>query len=230
MGARGSFVPYGPGHLWVVAGTVIAAAALVVTRARLTGRDDRTLRWGVAVLLAANELASWLIGFAHGHVRAPLQLCDLALALTVWSLIRAKPRVSEIAYFWGLAGSLQAVLTPDLRVAFPDYWWLKFFIGHCGVVLSVVYLAVTDRVRPTHRTVWKVWGWTNLYALIVGCLNGLFGTNYGYLAQKPMQPSVLDALGSWPYYVIGMEGLALLSFYLYYLPFVFARRSAGSTA
>jgi hypothetical integral membrane protein (TIGR02206 family) len=154
-------------------------------------------------------------------------LCDLALLATVWALVSLRPLVCEVAYFWGLAGSLQAVLTPDLQQAFPDYWWVKFFISHCGVVLSAVYLAVTGRIQPTQRTVWKLFGMTNLYALTVGGVNWLFGTNFGYLAHKPAQPSLLDAFGPWPYYIVGMELAALASFYLYAAPFALIRRRAN---
>ena len=183
-------------------------------------------------MLLANELAGWGLAALQGVIRVPLQLCDLALFLTVWALLSLKPTVSELAYFWGLAGSLQAMLTPDLRYGFPDYWWVKFFITHCGVVLSVIYLAVTGRVRPTHQSIWKVWGLTNVYALAAGIANWAFGTNYGYLARKPVQPSLLDRCGPWPYYILAMEAVALLSFYLYYAPFAMARspQNKGQTS
>ena len=143
-------------------------------------------------------------------------MCDLALVVTVVALWTLRPRLTELAYFWGLAGSLQAVLTPDLRDAFPSYWWWKFFVTHSGMVLGVVYLAATNRVRLSGESIWRVWGWTNAYALTAGLLNWMFGTNYGYLAHKPSQPSLLDYFGPWPYYILVVEAVALLSFYVYY--------------
>ena len=217
------FVPFGPDHQAVVLLTFIAAMAVILGRGHLKGAADRWARRGMAAVLVGNELLAWGISAAHGHVRFPLQLCDLALFATAWVLLKPHRSVAEVAYFWGLAGSLQAVLTPDLREPFPSYGWLKFFLGHCGVVLCAVYLAAAGDVRPTARSVWRVWWLANGYAVVAGIANWMFGTNYGYLARKPMHPSLLDHLGPWPAYILGMEVVALASFALYYAPFVWAR-------
>ena len=224
MAETGGFVPWGPDHQAVVLLTAVAAAALILGRQHLRGAADHWARRVMAAVLVGNELLAWAISAAHGQVLLPLQLCDLALFATAWALLKPQRSVAEVAYFWGLAGSLQAVLTPDLREPFPTYWWVKFFLGHCGVVLSAVYLAVTSNVQPTARSVWRVWWLSNGYAVVAGIVNWAFGTNYGYLARKPMQPSLLDHLGPWPTYILGTEVVALASFALYYAPFVVARR------
>jgi hypothetical integral membrane protein (TIGR02206 family) len=217
------FVPFGPDHQAVLVATAVIAVALVLSRRHLRQANDRWVRRVMAAGLMGNELVAWGISAAHGQVWLPLQLCDLALFATAWALIRPQWLVAELAYFWGLAGSLQAVLTPDLREPFPSYWWVRFFLGHCGIVLSAVYLAAKGWVQPTARSVWRVWLLTNGYAAVAGMANWMFGTNYGYLARKPMHPSLLDHLGPWPYYILGMELAALVSFYLSYTPFVLAR-------
>ena len=224
------FAWWGIDHRVVLALTAGGSVALLIGRHRLRRSPDARFRQGLAIALFGNELIGWTWAAAHGVVRVPLQLCDLALLVTVWALWSLHPGASEVAYFWGLAGSLQAILTPDLRLGFPDYWWVKFFLTHCGVVLSVVYLAATGRVRPTHRSVWRMWALTNLYAAVAGVLNWACDTNYGYLARKPAQPSLLDYFSPWPWYILALEGAALLSFYLYYAPFVFARRDGQRRA
>ncbi|MDP3722336.1 MAG: TIGR02206 family membrane protein [Candidatus Omnitrophota bacterium] len=260
MREAGPFVPGGADHLTVLALMAGGVITLCASRRRLQLTDDLLLRRGVAGFLLANEALAWILAavrgvipppaaWTNGPVSAamqrmgplgpaagggmiwlPLQLCDLTVLVTIWALWSARPLVSELAYFWALAGSLQAILTPDLRYRFPEYWWVKFFLTHVGVVVSVVYLALTGRVSATHRSVWRVWGWTNLYAAAAGGLNWIFGTNYGYLAHKPAQPSLLDYAGPWPYYVLVMEGLALAFLYLWYAPFVFVRRHITRTS
>jgi hypothetical integral membrane protein (TIGR02206 family) len=225
MTDSGRFVPWGPDHQAVLAATVVGAAALILGRRRLARINDRGIRRCLAAGLAANEMTGWGIALSQGQLQLPLQLCDLALIAVVVALLTTHRAAAELAYFWGLAGSLQAVLTPDLGEPFPSYWWSQFFLSHCGVVLSAVYLAVTGRVEPTSRSVWCVFGWTNGYALLVGLLNWATGANFGYLAHKPMQPSLLDYLGPWPYYIGGMEVIALASLYLSYAPFAMARRT-----
>jgi len=220
-------VLWGADHAAVLALTVVAAWLVVINRRRLQRAPSRLARRLAASLLLGNELIGWAVATAQGHIRVPLQLCDLAMVLTVWALWRAQPAIGEVAYFWGLGGSLQAILTPDVRDGFPDYWWIKFFIGHCGVVLSVIYLAAAGELRPTHRSVWRMWGLTNLYAAVAGLLNAAWGTNYGYLARKPSQPSLLDYFGPWPYYIVGMELVALASFYVFYAPWAWSGRRAA---
>lgn len=218
------FVPFGPEHLAVLGCLALLAAALIIGRRRLPRADDRWVRRGIAAFLVANELIRFGLMLARGVIDVPLQLCDLALLLTVWALLALKPFVVQVAYCWALAGSLQAILTPDLLAGVPTYWWIKFFLSHGAVVLSVIYLALTGRVALSHRTIWQIWLVTNLYAATVGCINWAFGTNYGYLAHKPMQPSLLDYFGPWPYYIVVMEIAAIISFYLCYAPLVLARR------
>lgn len=218
MAHPGSFVLWGPDHLTVLLLTLGGVVALLISRQRLGRLHDVSLRRGIAMVLFGNEFVAWVWAAVHGVARIPLQLCDLALLLTVAALWSPRPRACELAYFWGLVGSSQAILTPDLQHPFPDYWWLKFFATHCGVVLSVVYLAVTGRVRLMDRSVWRVWGLTNLYAGMVGLINWIAGTNYGYLARKPMQPSLLDVFGPWPLYIVVMDVAALALFSLAALP------------
>ncbi len=224
MRQPGPFTLWGADHVAILLLTVGGALALLWNRACLRRVSDISIRRVAAFVLLGNELISWVWAALHGVVRVPLQLCDLALFLMVAALWSLHPAVTGLAYFWGMAGSLQAILTPDLRDGFPDYWWVKFFITHCGVVLSTVYLAVTGRVAPTPRSVWRVWGLTNLYAAAAGVVNWAFGTNYGYLARKPMQPSLLDFFGPWPWYILVMEVVALGVLFLAYVPFIQSRK------
>src|ERR1700687_4832787 len=48
----------------------------------------------------------------------------------------------ELAYFWGLSGTLQALVTPDLAEDFPSLHFITFQILHAGVVVAVLYLTL----------------------------------------------------------------------------------------
>ena len=54
----------------------------------------------------------------------------------------------------------------------------------------------------------------NSYAIAVGAIDRAMGWNYGYLCRKPAVPSLLDYLGPWPWYLVSLEGVALLTFLL----------------
>ena len=211
------FRPFGPDH-WAVLGlTGLTLVGLVASTRRLRRRrNDRTIRLGLAAGLVGTGVISWLYAVAKGVVRLPLQLCDVAIVLVAWALIGKSRCAKEVACCWGLAGSSQAILTPDLAHGFPSAPWLTFFVTHCGVVLSAVYLVVSGRVRLTTGSVWRVWWFSNLYVVVVGVINWGFGTNFGYLARKPQHPSLLDYLGPWPWYLVSVEVIGLASFFLCY--------------
>jgi uncharacterized membrane protein YwaF len=61
------------------------------------------------------------------------------------------PLLVELIYFWGLAGTLQAVITPDLAVGFPHPMFFEYVVGHLGIVLAAVFLVVGLRLTPSTR-------------------------------------------------------------------------------
>jgi len=209
-----AFQTFGPDHLAVLAATAGTAGWLVASTARVRRTSDaRIVQWAAALLLG-NEVVSWGVGLATGRFGLPLQLCDLAVLLMAWALLGGGRTVRELACLWGLAGSSQAILTPDLDAPFPSYPWIQFFLGHGWVVLGAVYLLVGGRLRLTAGSVGRVWLMSNGYLAAVGLVNWRLGTNFGYLAHKPAHPSLLDYLGPWPVYLLAMELIALVLFCL----------------
>src|SRR5205823_117635 len=51
----------------------------------------------------------------------PVQRCDVAGFVAAAALLWRELVLVEVAYFWGLGGTLQAVLTPDLKDHFPSF-------------------------------------------------------------------------------------------------------------
>lgn len=214
-----SFQPFGADHqavLGLISG--VGLALLVGARwMRRVKEGDRLIRYLLALILVGVGFGSWVFDATKGFIRLPFHLCDLTLVLVVWALLRpSNSFVGQLAFLWALAGSTQAILTPDLSDEFPSYQWFRFFLMHCGAVLSALYLKAQGYIRLSLISVWRVWLLTNAYAAAAGLVNWFLGTNFGYLARKPEQPSVLDYLGPWPYYILGGEILALVLFFCCY--------------
>jgi hypothetical integral membrane protein (TIGR02206 family) len=219
-----SFTTFSMEH-WVTIGIIFLWAAIyvVIARSRALGHLVRPFRRTLLIVAVGHELI-WIIGAVllgqwHFTWGVPLQLCDLAIFAMALTLVRHYQWVWELAYFWGLGGSLQAILTPDLKVTFPDFIFIKFFLSHGCTLIGVIFLAVGLR-RPIHwKSVVRVFCITNIYGLFVLVFNWIFGTNYMYLLRKPSQPSILDYAGSGPYYYIGLEVALVISLMIYYLPY-----------
>jgi hypothetical integral membrane protein (TIGR02206 family) len=223
------FRPFGSDHLAVLA-FVLGGVILLVLNARglRQAGDDRIFRYSLGASLVASEVVAFLYYLREGILALPLQLCDLAVFLMAWALAGRSRTVRELAFFWGLAGSSQAVLTPDLQLGFPSFSWIQFFLMHGGVVFGAVYLAARGLLQVTALSVGRIWLITNLYAAAAGLVNWRFGMNLGYLAAKPAQPSLLDYFGPWPTYIFWGEFLALGLFFLSYAFARFVDRVAGT--
>ena len=213
-----TFQPSGLDHKAVLALTVAAALALVYGGGVIRRiRDDRAIRYGAASVLAVIGGMAWVRNVAEGVIVFPLHLCDVALVTMLWALIRPKDRlVAELTFYWSLAGSTQALLTPDLAHPFPSFRWISFFLLHLGLILGAIYLAVREHLTLRPASVGRAWFATNVYAAVAGLLNWQLGANFGFLARKPANPSILDYLGPWPYYILACEGIALALFTLCY--------------
>jgi hypothetical integral membrane protein (TIGR02206 family) len=216
------FPLFGPVHLALLA-AVPAAGLGLAAAIRARPALERPVRLGLAGLLAANQLA--YLGYAAGRgwiappAGLPLELCDVAVWLAVMALAGGPPAFGELLYFVGLAGTVQALLTPDLGVAFPSYPAAKFFLGHGGTVAAAILLLAIGRLRPRPGAWWRALLVLDAYAAAVFVLDRLTGTNYLYLARKPPVPTLLDRMGPWPWYILTAEMLAVLLFFLLQLPF-----------
>lgn len=157
----------------------------------------------------------------------PLWLCDWAFFLCLAALLRPVKRVVEVAYYWAMAGTFQALITPDLLVGAPSWEYFLFFLGHGAIMATVVFLLAFSQVIPDGQGVLVAWAALLGYTLVVGGLDYAFGWNYGYLRAKPPVPSLLDALGPWPLYVVAGELVALGLFVLLWLPWRVAGQRSG---
>ena len=156
----------------------------------------------------------------------PLHLCNAAAFLVAYVLARRSYSAFEIAYFWALTGTVQAILTPDLPSGYPSLPYLTFFLSHGLVIMGVFYAIVVYGFRPTLSSVGKAIVVTLAYAALIAPVNVLLGTNYLYLRHKPAGASLIDYLGPWPWYIAALVGIGIGLILLCYAPFaVLARYS-----
>src|SRR2546430_12401146 len=62
----------------------------------------------------------------------PMQMCDWGMVVVIVAMWTGSQRWFEVAYFWGIGGTLQAVLTPNLRFGFPDWRSSVFLLPIVG--------------------------------------------------------------------------------------------------
>lgn len=227
-----SFNPFGQAHVLTLLVILCASIALPMAMRRVASRNaQRSVAAILAVVLVAQEFfKTWLWVFWYGEPlveHLPLHLCGAAALLVAYVLVQRAYSVYEIVYFWGLGGTLQALLTPDLQHGFPSLLYVTFFLGHGLVILGVIYATVVYDFRPTLRSVKRTVIVTLVYMALVASLNLALGTNYLYLRRKPERPSLMDYFGPWPWYIPALILAGIISCFVYYAPFgLFAFLSA----
>ena len=224
MDPERAFQAFGVDHLVAIFLTVASPFVLAAIVKRSGSRLlDRSMIAGLSGILIFNYIG-YLFFIRRSaalawHQMLPMQMCDWAVAVIIVTLWTANHRWFEVAYFWGLGGTMQAVLTPDLRFGFPDVRFISFFIAHGVIIVAVGYMMLTRRLRPYPMSIVRVFAWSEVYFVLAMIVNHFSGMNYGYLSRKPEAFSLLSYLSdSWPVYLLQMHGLALVFFALLYAP------------
>ena len=217
-------------HIGALVVIAVATAALIVLGRRGPGPWLKML----ALVLVLDEVSWWvylLAGGQPGSVLAqslPLQLCDVAIFVTAAALWARAPLLVEVTYFWGLAGTLQALLTPDLPQHFPSYPYFQYYIAHGGVVASALLLVVGLRIHPRPGSLLRIAAVTLAYVALVGVVDAITGADYMYLRAKPPSATLLDVLGPWPWYLLGATAIGLVLFAVLDAPFRISREAVRS--
>ncbi len=192
-------------------------------RTKLIKRKS-TIRYTLAIFLLASELSLYIwylkTGVWDPVDSLPFQLCSISLFLSIIMLLTRNLFLFEITYFLGIGGAMQAMLTPELAYDFPQYRYFHFFLAHIAIILASLYMAWFENCRPTIKSMWKAFTALNVIAVVVFFINKATGGNYMFLARKPINPSLIDFLGPYPWYILSLEIVALFMFFILYLPFI----------
>jgi hypothetical integral membrane protein (TIGR02206 family) len=185
---------------------------------------ERGLAAGLLLAYTMDLTLKWQQGIFNPARALPMHLCDwalLAIAPALWW--RWRPGF-DVAYFWGFAGTLQALFTPEVG---SDVSWVQkfgFFFMHAGIVGGVIHLMLTARFRPEWpRSIVRVVVASEIYLVTALAVNALTGGNYGFLSAKPTTSTLLDLFSDdqW-HYVLKLTLTGFAFFALLYAPWAVA--------
>jgi len=219
------FRSYGLPHLTVIFLTIVLpfVLAAIVWRTK-----SQPLEKMIITVLSAVLILNYLVylifirsrGIVDWQHMLPMQMCDWGMVVVIVAMWSGSQRWFEVAYFWGIGGTLQAVLTPNLSFGFPDWRFISFFTSHSTIIVGVVFLMLTRGYRPYPMSIVRVWLWSEFYFVVTLVIDKLTDVNYGFLLHKPEAFSILSFLSdSWPLYLLQLHAVALLFFLGLYAPF-----------
>jgi hypothetical integral membrane protein (TIGR02206 family) len=225
MNSAPEFHAWSLSHLTVIFLTIVLPFVLALLVHRTKSRVlERSICFALSALLLINYVAYLIVarqfGVNHWYKVLPLQLCDWAMLVIIVALWTGNRRWLEVAYFWGIGGTLQAIITPNLAFGFPDLRFISFFVAHSGIIIGIAFLMLIYGFRPRAIGVLRTFAWTEIYFVIAFSVDLLTGENYGFLLHKPEAASLLSFLSdSRPLYLLEFHGLAFLFFCVLYAPF-----------
>ena len=165
------------------------------------------------------------LGWDPGNT-LPLQICDFVAVIAARVFVRPTRRLQSLAYFWGIALSTQAFITPDLAGGPESLSFWAFWLYHLFVVGAGVYVVAVQRFRPQWRDLRFAVLMGLVYSVAVFAIDAMFDLNYGYLGRgTPSRPTLLDVLGPWPLRSLFMVMLGIVAMTLLWLPWRTKARS-----
>ncbi len=217
-----------------VVGAGAGCAALCVVARRHPGPWRTVVARALGTVLLADAV-SYSVGLVvqgtwSAKTSLPLALCDVGVVVAAVACWWETALLVELTYFWGLAGTLQAIITPDLNVGFPHLVFFQYVVGHIGIVVAALFLVVGLRIVPRRRSVPRVLAITLGYSAVVGVVDALTGADYMFLRSPPTEWTLLRVLGPWPWYIASAVGVAAVLVTLLDAPFWPARRRAAAGA
>lgn len=222
-----AFHPYGPSHKAVLVITLaVFIVMLLLSRTRWALLSQRVLGSMLLALYPVGLAVHAMYGSLSVLTALPLQYCDIATLAGGLALWTRRPFFCEVVYFFGIAGTLQGLLTPALVYEFPDPRFVLFFIMHGGVPITAIYVVTAMGVRPRSGAVWRIMTFSVAWYAVIAVVNYAIGVNYAFQCTKPVQASLFDQLGPWPWYNLSTIGLGLVFYTVLYLPFAFRKAKA----
>jgi hypothetical integral membrane protein (TIGR02206 family) len=212
-------IPIGhPTWFWMNLGLILATALLCIASHKKSERRKNLIAGILAWIVGLNFIAEQVEALYHGtwHIETylPLHLCSLSTFLAIAFLRYRNPWVYEFLIFWS-AGAIHAFITPEITSGDSLFHVVCFSISHGGIIVTSIFASTQLGFTPRTFSWLKVFGYTQLVLPVIGIINYLLHSNYMYIAQKPNANNPM-IIGEWPWYIIGLEFVVLIHFYVFY--------------
>ena len=148
--------PFSP--FWWECMFVVTVIIIIVVRLPLYFKKLQHKNY--AIFLATFFCLSFIIenyytyksGFWNLKQNLPVHLCSISYFMCVALLLNYKQWLAECLYYWGLAGGIHSLLTPEFTVGMDGYNFYAYFIDHGGLLMVIAYMILHLNFRPRPRS------------------------------------------------------------------------------
>ena len=185
--------------------------------------DKRTvLKLCIASLMFFEEIFNqwymFYLGIWDLSTSLPIHMCGITGILSGVMLIKNKQIGFEFIAMPGMAGAIHALLTPLLNHGGDTYQVINYYVGHSGIIIVALYLAIVEGYRIRKNSWVSVFIMVQILFVIIGIVNWVFSANYMYLSNAPVVNNPL-IVGEWPWYILFFEIAGLLHVLVLYFCF-----------
>jgi hypothetical integral membrane protein (TIGR02206 family) len=224
-----SFKAYTYLHWWpLIFFVFVLGSVIIFARQKLSHKQRIVFGTSLATIPALCVILRMILTAIDGTFSIqeglPFHICRTIALVFPFVIYHQSRKWFGILYFFTIVGTSQALLTPDLPLSVPHHSYWTYWLLHCTLISLPIYCIVNFDWKVTKRDFWNAILAGNVYLLVTGIINYLIGSNYFYKSHNPQSPTLLDFLGPWPWYLLAVEGLAVIFFLLAGLPFWVGRK------
>lgn len=158
----------------------------------------------------------------------PITVCGWAAMLSGYMLMTKKKGFFEVAYFFVLAGSINALITPAVIMdnGPTHFRYYQFWIEHTSIFVAVFYMIFVFGYKINLKSMLKSFAVLVVLAILAIIVNAnVEGANYLFLSTTEAGESVLDFLPSnFGLRLLIMGGVIGTLYFLAYLPWMFINK------
>ena len=220
------FILFGPDHLAIILFFILLNLSFFWLRKKKDTKSRSYIRIGLAVLLLLFEISwqAWNIYLGKWNIQEhlPLHMCSLFLFINAAMMISRNRVLYDLSYCLGIGSGLMAFLTPD-----PGSYGLWHFVpvqtifGHGLLISLTIYMTIVEGFRPTWKSIPRAFLFGLAALLFSYLVNQALGSNYMFTNGKPGSASLLDLLGTYPWYLLSMIGVGLAIMVILVAPWEF---------
>lgn len=209
-----SFELFSIAHLTAIGGLGLSILVLSLFRKAPPAPAKVERLFALSLLFMEVSYHAWMISSGRwmASQSLPLELCSISLMAAIVLLWTGNRHLIDFVFFAGIGGALQAMATPVLDIGFPHFRYFHFFYIHIGIILTALYFTWMKGYRPKFKGIMKTMLALNLLLPVIMAVNALTQGNYMFLREKPVNGSLLDYLGPYPWYILSLEGVAFIIF------------------
>lgn len=234
------FTNFSPAHFLPI--VVAAVMIFLIYRYRNRIRElkrESIFRYVLAFSLIISEMAYYWRLVAMPSLgpnpvdNLPIAVCGWVAIFGSYMLVGKSRHLFDICYFWTLAGSVFALITPTvISYTGPTrFRYYQFWAEHLLSFVGIFYMIFVHKMRPTFKSMIKSYVGLVILAAIAYWANQLIGpgANYLFMARPEDTPSILDILPpNFALRLVIMAAAVTALFFVAYLPwYVMDRKKAA---